>query len=299
MLTIFTTGKPFRGHFGMIQRNALKSWSLLRPTPQIILFGSEEGSAEVAAELNITRVEDVERNEFGTPLISSMFSLAQKLSPNPLLCYVNADIMLTRQFIEALRAVAAQKSQFVMTGRRTLLNVDKPWDFDRPDWEDALHHFATAQGKLDVWVGMDYFAFPRGAYPDVPPFAVGRVRWDNWMIYSARRRGVPVVNATQDVQVVHQNHDYSHLAGGEMECVTGPEGLRNKELAGTQNYFCIADSTYLLKNGRLSRALEPIYLWRRLHTLPVLYPIFTPVRWLLSIPLWITRPLRRRLGWKF
>ena len=28
MLTIFTTPKPFRGHIGIIQRNALKSWTI-------------------------------------------------------------------------------------------------------------------------------------------------------------------------------------------------------------------------------------------------------------------------------
>jgi hypothetical protein len=31
MLTFFTTAKPFRGHSGVIQRNALKSWTLLHP----------------------------------------------------------------------------------------------------------------------------------------------------------------------------------------------------------------------------------------------------------------------------
>jgi hypothetical protein len=29
MLTFFTTAKPFRGHSETIQRNALKSWTLL------------------------------------------------------------------------------------------------------------------------------------------------------------------------------------------------------------------------------------------------------------------------------
>lgn len=31
MITLFTTAKPFRGHDGIIQRNALRSWTLLRP----------------------------------------------------------------------------------------------------------------------------------------------------------------------------------------------------------------------------------------------------------------------------
>ena len=31
MLTLFTTAKPFKGHSAIIQRNALKSWTLLDP----------------------------------------------------------------------------------------------------------------------------------------------------------------------------------------------------------------------------------------------------------------------------
>jgi hypothetical protein len=47
MLTIFSTAKPFRGHFGLIERNALKSWRLLDSDAEMILFGEEEGAAEI------------------------------------------------------------------------------------------------------------------------------------------------------------------------------------------------------------------------------------------------------------
>ena len=52
MLTIFAVPKPFRGHIGVIQRNAIRSWTLLRPACDIILMGNEEGIAEIAAEFN-------------------------------------------------------------------------------------------------------------------------------------------------------------------------------------------------------------------------------------------------------
>jgi hypothetical protein len=297
MVTIFTAPKPFKGHFGVIQRNSLKSWTLLRPTPQIILFGKEEGSAEVAAELNLLHLPDVERNEFGTPLISSMFNIAERRASHALLCYVNADIMLTSDFIKALRIVTNLKGPFVMTGRRTLLDIDELWDFNRADWEDALCRYAAQSGTLDSWKAMDYFTFPRGTYPRIPPFTVGRIRWDNWMIYDARRRGYPVINATQNVRAIHQNHDYSHLAGGKEEWTTGVEAQRNQELTGLRDLFSVADSTFVLRSGHLKRALGPVYLWRRLYTLPVFHPVLAPLRWLMNIPLSVTKPLRRRLPW--
>jgi len=66
MLTIFTTAKPFRGHSGIIQRNALQSWKALQPDIEIILFGDDEGAAEAAEEFGLRHEEQVERNEWGT-----------------------------------------------------------------------------------------------------------------------------------------------------------------------------------------------------------------------------------------
>jgi hypothetical protein len=46
MPTFFTTAKPFPGHDGIIQRNALKSWTRLHPEVEVILFGDEGGAAK-------------------------------------------------------------------------------------------------------------------------------------------------------------------------------------------------------------------------------------------------------------
>jgi hypothetical protein len=71
LLTLFSIPKPFDGHIGVIQRNALESWTRLRPACEIVLFGDEPGVAEVARELSLKHVPDVTRNEFGTPLVNS------------------------------------------------------------------------------------------------------------------------------------------------------------------------------------------------------------------------------------
>jgi len=63
MITFFTTAKPFTGHDGVIQRNALKSWTLATPDAEVILFGDEEGAAETARELGIKHVPEVRRLE--------------------------------------------------------------------------------------------------------------------------------------------------------------------------------------------------------------------------------------------
>ena len=66
MLTLFSTCKPFHGHNGVIQHNALKSWSRLDPGIEIIRFGDDEGTAEACAEYGLRHEAHVERNEHGT-----------------------------------------------------------------------------------------------------------------------------------------------------------------------------------------------------------------------------------------
>src|SRR5436190_8087126 len=92
-LTIFSTLKPLRGQAAIHQRNAVTTWTLLRPRPEVILFGDEEGVAELCAELGLRHVPEVRRSEHGTPLISDLFGRAQRLARADLLCFVNGDIV--------------------------------------------------------------------------------------------------------------------------------------------------------------------------------------------------------------
>src|SRR5258708_15360900 len=90
MITIFTTAKPFTGHSGVIQRNALKSWKELHADAEVILFGDEEGAAEAANELGVRHVASVQRRVEGGPkVLRSFFDVAQEMARHELICYVN------------------------------------------------------------------------------------------------------------------------------------------------------------------------------------------------------------------
>jgi hypothetical protein len=73
MLTFFTTAKPFHGHNSLIQRNALKSWTLLDRDVDVILFGDHGEAAEVAQELGLRHEPLVECNQFGSIRPDYMF----------------------------------------------------------------------------------------------------------------------------------------------------------------------------------------------------------------------------------
>jgi hypothetical protein len=252
MLTIFTTAKAFRGHFNLIQRNALKSWTLLHPDVEIILFGEDEGSAEAAKDLGIRHEPQVGRNEFGTILVSSMFEKAQAIGRHGLLCYVNCDIVLLSDFCAALEKVKEKEKRFLMIGRRWDTDITEPLAFERPGWDREIRELALRSGRQRTADWIDYFAFSRGTYGgDIPEFGIGRTCWDNWLVWKVMASGDAVVDASQVVVAVHQNHDYSHHPGGMMGVWFGAETARNFELTGgVKHLHTISHAPYrLTKNG--------------------------------------------------
>jgi hypothetical protein len=270
MLTIFAVPKPFHGYIGIIQRNAIQSWLQLRPPCEIILFG-DGGIAEVAAEFGIQHIPDVECNEYGTPLLSYVFRMAQDIASHKLMCYVNADIILMDDFLPAIRQI--QWHQFLLVGRRWDIDLKEPVDFSDAQWGVQLRALLAKQGKLHAPSGIDYFVFPHGLYRDLPPFAVGRPGWDNWMVYRARSQKLPVIDATKALTVVHQNHDYEHHPGGERGVFRGPEAERSRELLGGDEYSLnINHATWILASQGLRRAFTLRHFYYSLYALPVLFP---------------------------
>jgi hypothetical protein len=99
----------------------------------------------------------------------------------------------------------------------------------------------------------------------MPPFAIGRAGWDNWMIYQAIRAGMLALDATPSVRPVHQNHDYRHLAGG-LPHYDQEESETNRRLAGGKAHlYILLDADKQLAGGEIRPApLTPERLIRRL-----------------------------------
>jgi hypothetical protein len=274
MLTIFAIPKPFRGHFDIIQQNAIESWVHLDIHPEVILFGDEEGSAEIAQKFGVTHIPDVKKNEFGTPLISDIFSQAQQHSRNLLVCYINADIMLLNDFGRAVSYVSNLKHPFLMSGQRWDTSITTRLDYNQ-NYEKKIRDYALEHGIQHPPTGIDYFVFPRQFLPSMPPFAVGRPSWDNWTLYQVRSRKAMLIDATQAVFAIHQNHDYSHHPQGETGVWQGKESHQNFELAGGWDYiFTLEDATHMLTPNGIKPALSYKHLRRQMNVLGILRPRF-------------------------
>ena len=272
MITLFTTPKPFRGHIDVIQRNAIHSWTLLRPACEIILIGDEDGVAEVAAEYRVRHVPEMARNEHGTPLVNDLFETGQRLAVNDLMCYINCDIVLMSDFMRAIEEVARLKHRFLMVGHRWNLDVTESLDFG-PEWEGTFRARLTNDGTLGHPTAIDYFVFPRGLWGDIPPFALGRTKWDNWLLSRALAREAVLIDATPTVMIAHQNHDYSHHPDGHAGIWHGAEAKRNFELAGGWvNITSLKDATHTLTPEGPRFAYERLHLSQFLSALRIVRP---------------------------
>jgi len=254
MLTIFTIPKPFHNHFAVIQENAIRSWTTLGPGVRVILMGDDEGTADLASRLHIDHEPNIKRNQFGTPLLDDLFHHAESVSDDQLLCYVNADIILMSGFHQAVKHVMRHKRRFLMVGQRTDFNQTTAIDFTLPSWKADLCSRVNEIGSLHRPTGIDYFVYRRGMWGTIPPFAIGRFSWDNWLIYRALELKIPVVDATNRVLAIHQNHDYSHAKNGSKGARRGPEARENFRLAGgMEKSFTIWDSTHILTDSGLEQ----------------------------------------------
>jgi hypothetical protein len=273
-LTLFATPRRFQGHIGIIQRNAITSWTRLSPRPEIILFGTDKGTPEIARELGLRHVPNVKANQWGTPLVSDLFGQAEAIGSGSALCYVNSDILLFDDFPQAVTRVSAWSDRFLMVGRRTDLDVTGPVDF-QSDWAMRIRGRARREGKLQIARSVDYFAFSRGLYPAMPALAIGRFWWDNWLLWKARSLGARVVDASKAVMVIHQNHDYSHTNYGPSKegMMASEECILNARLTCEQNpgdydegffwryAYTIDDATYKLTPGGIRS--NPRRLWKQ------------------------------------
>ena len=306
-VTIFTTCKPFQGIFDAIQRNALSSWTRIEPACQVIVFGDEPGVAECCRDLGLLHVPEIARSEHGAPLMDEMFRRAEQIGSGEVLACVNADIMLTSNLLAAVERVREHFGRFLMISRRWNLDVEGDWSFDDPHWEEQLLATAQQQGTREAgWGGIDLFAFPRGQWENLPAFAMGRPRFDSALIYLALRAGSPVVDATDCVVPVHQNHDYSHHPDRARGVFAGPDARRNEHLLGGEEFiFTALSATHVLGRDGLRRYYpkNPIHALRRAANLAAfdgpLRPLAPLVRALApawrSLRDWPDR-LRQRMG---
>lgn len=222
-----------------MQRNAIQSWRLL--SDDVILFGQEEGVAEVAQEFDCRHIPDVDLNKWRTPALGGLFEQARELAKYDLICSVCCDIILFDDLVRAAEAVSSDLRRFLVIGRKWLLSYNLEVGFCE-DWESQLRESARQRGEHHKKTGgSDYFIYPRGLFTDFdfPRIVRGRYRDDIYIITTALRKRIPVVDASRVVMAVHQPHRKQQRAGNE-------EVMRNVRLTRNLRKKSVRDATWVI-----------------------------------------------------
>lgn len=222
MLTICSTPKKWEGEQQIIQTNALRSWLALGV--DVLLLGDEAGTGEACDEYNCMWASQIDSTACGTPLVSSIFSTIRTRIHTPYAVYVNADIILSGKVIDAVDA-CKHLDNFLIVGERRNAEIKELIDFSK--W--SVSH-TTGAGRR----ARDYFIFNKEMFSNMPPFAVGRGKWDAWIVGDCLLNSIPVIDATKIISCVHQNHDFSHIPGVKIKRglwgKKGPEYEYNTQL---------------------------------------------------------------------
>ena len=139
---------------------------------------------------------------------------------------------------------------------------------------------------VSIWA-IDYFVFPRRFLSAFPPFAVGRPHWDNWFLWRACNAKAALVDASDVVLAIHQNHDYAHHPQGKFGVFHGEEERQNRKLAG-RHVYTLEDATHRLTAEGIA------YNWRRL--LAPRHRAWRAMQSSYYSTLRVTGPLRHPLG---
>ena len=217
--------------------------------------------------------------------LNYMFERAQKIARHDYLCYSNCDIVLMRDFMEAFRRVVAWRRSFLIVSQRWDTEISEPIDFSSPGWQDTLKQRARGEGVLQSTLFIDYFAFRKGLYEDVPALVVGRSYWDWWLVWKALDKRVPVVDCTPFVTAIHQNHGYDYHPQGKQGTDEDALARRNIDLAGKGRHLrMLEDATHQVNVDGIIR------------TTPLRSTVFRIQRFLWRHFVQRTFPLRNRLG---
>jgi len=293
MITIFGTPKNFEGIFNVIQKNAIQSWRHLSPKIEIIIFGDSMGAREIAKEVKAMHVPDVRCTKNGVPLLSDLFSKANQLSSFDILTFINSDIILPNNFLSSVLKVNNKATNFLAIGHRWNLDVNKIINFKKIEIENSFREESKISSKKESPAAIDYFVFKKGKFNKLPDFAIGRPGYDNWLIWYARRNFIPVIDLSNDLKVIHQNHHFKfHNLKNDPKITDRnkipleEDGLNNRKLHG-QNVLNILDANYSMINGVIIKKKSKEYLYRNLGKLPIIFPE-------ISLPLRIYKKLYRK-----
>lgn len=272
MITIFSTPKNFEGIFDIIQKNAINSWRALGNDIEIIIFGDSKGAKEIAENVAAIYIPIVKKSSNGVPILSDLFAQAEEIAKYKILTFINADIMLPFNFIDIFKKIEIRFKKFLMVGYRWDLEIKEEINFEKINDIQVFWKNLLINAKKHPSSGIDFFIFKKKTFRSLPDFIIGRPGYDNWLIWYARRRLIPVVDISNKIRVIHQNHHFNfHNVNKDPKIHLEEDGLENKRLA-EDNYLNLKDANYEIIDDKIIKKEKYDFKNRNLGRLEIIYP---------------------------
>jgi len=213
------------------------------------------------------------RGESGGEIIRSMFWEATKQASGKTFLYLNSDILLDDSAGQVLAAIQEMEPPWLGSARRWCV---PQWAGEPPggeaEWKNLFAR-ARREGRWGQACALDIFLFRGLSFAEMPPFRIGHRGWDNWMIFHARAQGIPVIDVSQELRVIHCDHDYSYAQGNSAPGRRdGPlEDANLRLLGGEEKLFHLGHATHELWDGAVrprrgwSIRQRNLELWQILH----------------------------------
>lgn len=210
MISIFTCPKPFKGNIKILQENAIRSWKEECPNSEILLAADEEGVSEASIQFGIRHIHGVLENEFGSPLLDSLFQRTEQEARGEIMVFISTDCMLIGNLENIIKMIKEKFHVFLIVGIR----YDSEISEKLPDsnWQEfvlknkGLWHPLARRKEGKSFGGCDLFVFPKGLLANTPPFVIGVACWDGWIPYNVKKRGIPKIDISESIDIVHQKH---------------------------------------------------------------------------------------------
>lgn len=262
-----TTTKPFNSVFSFRQINAITSWCKLENIEKEIYVFTEDKINEHFDEDTlkyINTINEFEKSNYTEiPTYRSLwnFGIKRAKEVNGYVCQVNADIILTKSFVDTINAIIEQvdKESFGIIGQRTDWRTPKAIDFSNKDWESLLILEEKKNFELHPGCGIDFIFGNEHTLPELPIFYVARLHYDRWLTGQLIGKNDFSIDITRTAMAIHQDHGYGndgnwsineHIANynTEFKINQRPEMRQVRDTIHTKYTTILENDKIILKN---------------------------------------------------
>jgi len=206
-ITLFTIPQAFEDEYE-IQWNAIKSWTLLNPKPDIFLLGNMLGVASIANELGLYHIPNIEQNAS----ISEIAKWLDRLINNTTLVYINPSMILTESFTQTIQEIYNNQDHFFLTGQYKTIQTKDFIDFNDNHWQHQLRVMADKQDIPQRQLQNSYLVFTKQllkqlfmSEPNIES------SWEKQLLSTALKKCYPIIDSSSIITPFLQISKYTTL----------------------------------------------------------------------------------------